>query len=208
MSKLIIFIESKTSDNKPTNEHRFIKHLLTLLPEKPVDVEIKGVNGYTNLANYAETMQRNSALGGVNLVIFDADFSHTGGGFLLRKKELYRVKENMHAAFELFLFPNNKLDGTFEHILEELVTEMHKGILACFERYECCIRGYNNPNYESPDQKAKLYSYISVQKKTQKEVEAFKSGDWFFERTELWNFNAPFLNPLKEFLQNYTSVSE
>lgn len=200
MSKTIIFIESKTSEAKPTNEHRFIKHLVELVVGGK-NIEIKGVSGYTNLSNHAETMQRNSAVGGINLVLFDADSAATNGGFLQRKEELLKVKKGIKANFELFLFPNNEMDGAFEHLLEELVTEEHKGILDCFDGYERCIRGYNNPNYESPDQKAKLYSYISVQKKTQKELKEFKDGDWFFDRTELWNFQTPFLEPLKEFLR-------
>lgn len=63
-----------------------------------------------------------------------------------------------------------------------------------------CINGQNNEEYNVPDQKAKMYTYISALKKTQQETSKFKNGDWFFERNDLWNFNAEYLNVLKEFL--------
>ncbi len=70
-----------------------------------------------------------------------------------------------------------------------------------------CINGQNKGEYEVPDQKAKMYTYISALKKTQQQTKAFKNGDWFFERTDLWNFNAEHLNALKEFFLKHLSFS-
>lgn len=206
MSKVHIFIETTTNKNSKdtaTNEERFIRHIVNLLHPEIEKIEISGTGGYTNLVVHQNTMQRNTADGGKNLVVFDADFAATNGGLEKRREELLNKKKELDVDFELFLFPNNQEDGTFEHLLEHLTTEKHKGLLECFEGYEMCIGGKNNKAYVTPDQKAKMYAYISALRKTQKETAAFKNGDWFFDRTELWNFDAEYLKPLKEFLSTY-----
>ena len=199
MSKVCIFIES---DKETTNEGHFVRHMATLVyAGNSKEIEIVGTGGYTNLDQFAVQMQRNTDNGIKNLVIFDADFPHTGG-FEKRQAELLNLKEKEKVDFELFLFPNNQDDGTFEHLLEHLATEEHKGLLECFEGYESCIRGRNNPKYVSPDQKAKMYAYVSTQTDP-KDIKMFKKGDWRFNQTDLWNLNVDYLTPLKDFLSLY-----
>jgi len=112
-------------------------------------------------------------------------------------------QKTMGVDFELFLFPNNSDDGMFEHLLEWLTTEHHKGLLECFEGYQNCVSSKNGLGaYELPVQKTKMYAYIDTLKKTQAQQKAFKAGDWFFENTSIWNFDAPYLAPLKEFLKH------
>lgn len=201
MSYVNIYIETKTTLNKQTNEERFIRHIVQLLnADLKNEIRIFGTDGYTNLKEYANQMLRNSADGGKNLVIFDADFVTSNGGYEKRRKDILNWKKDWGVEFELFLFPNNQEDGTFEHLLEYLTVEKHRGLLNCFKGYEMCINGQNNEEYNVPDQKAKMYTYISALKKTQQETNKFKNGDWFFERNDLWNFNAEYLNVLKEFL--------
>ena len=84
-----------------------------------------------------------------------------------------------------------------------LATEEHKGLLECFEGYESCIRGRNNPKYVSPDQKAKMYAYVSTQKKNNKETTEFKKGNWYFDRAGWWNLEVDYLKPLQDFLSLY-----
>ena len=198
MSKVCIFIES---DKETTNEGHFVRHMATLVyAGDSKEIEIVGTGGYTNLDQFAVQMQRNTDNGIKNLVIFDADFPKEGG-FEKRKAELLSVKAEKGVDFELFLFPNNKDDGTFEHLLEHLATEEHKGLLECFEGYESCIRGLNNPKYVSPDQKAKMYAYVSTQTDP-KDIKMFKKGDWRFNQTDLWNLDVDYLTPLKDFLSS------
>ena len=199
MSKVCIFIES---DKETTNEGHFVRHMATLVyAGDSKEIEIVGTGGYTNLDQFAVQMQRNTDNGIKNLVIFDADFPKEGG-FEKRKAELLSVKAEKGVDFELFLFPNNKDDGTFEHLLEHLATEEHKGLLECFEGYESCIRGRNNPKYVSPDQKAKMYAYVSTQTDPN-DIKMFKKGDWRFNQTDLWNLNVDYLTPLKNFLSSH-----
>ena len=198
MSKVCIFIES---DKETTNEGLFVRHMATLVyAGNSKEIEIVGTGGYTNLDQFAVQMQRNTDNGIKNLVIFDADFPKEGG-FEKRKAELLSVKAEKGVDFELFLFPNNKDDGTFEHLLEHLATEEHKGLLECFEGYESCIRGRNNPKYISPDQKAKMYAYVSTQTDPN-DIKMFKKGDWRFNQTDLWNLDVDYLTPLKDFLSS------
>lgn len=200
MKPVNIFIETKTFPTKQTNEERFIRYILKLLDVDLERVRITGTDGYTNLKQYKNQMLRNSTLGGENLVIFDSDFPETNGGFEKRREELLNEKKELGVDFELFLFPNNREDGTFEHLLEHLTVEKHQGLLQCFKAYEMCIGGQNSEEYEVPDQKAKMYTYISALKKTQQQTDAFKNGDWFFDRTDLWNFEKEYLDVLKVFL--------
>ena len=200
MSKVCIFIES---DKETTNEGHFVRHMATLVyAGNSKEIEIVGTGGYTNLKKFAVQMQRNTDNGIKNLVIFDADFPKEGG-FEKRQAELLNLKEKEKVDFELFLFPNNQDDGTFEHLLEHLATEEHKGLLECFEGYESCIRGRNNPKYVSPDQKAKMYAYVSTQKKNSKETTEFKKGNWYFDRAGWWNLEVDYLKPLQDFLSLY-----
>lgn len=198
MSKVCIFIES---DKETTNEGHFVRHMAKLVyAGDSKEIEIVGTGGYTNLDQFAVQMQRNTDNGIKNLVIFDADFPKEGG-FEKRKAELLSVKAEKGVDFELFLFPNNQDNGTFEHLLEHLATEEHKGLLECFEGYESCIRGRNNPKYISPDQKAKMYAYVSTQTDP-KDIKMFKKGDWRFNQTDLWNLDVDYLTPLKDFLSS------
>ena len=196
MNPVCIFIETKTSPNR---------HIVNLLNVNLENVKIVGTDGYTNLNQYKNQLLRNSAEGGKNIVIFDADFPQTEGGFLKRREVLFTERSEMGVNFDLFLFPNNQEDGTFEHLLEHLTVENHQGLINCFKGYEMCIGGQNRAEYEVPDQKAKMYTYISALKKTQQQTKAFKNGDWFFERTDLWNFDAEYLNALKGFLTEHLS---
>ena len=198
-----IFIETKISEKagKQTNEERFIRHLILLLGLDTTDVEITGTDGYTNLSKYEEQMKRNSAEGGKNLVIFDADSAANMGGFESRKQYLLEIKSSLNMDFELFLYPDHKNDGMFEDLLEKLITEQHKPITECFEKYQECIARNNEAGeYSLPIQKTKMYAYIDAIKKTQAQEKAFKNGDWFFGNTSLWNFSATDLEPLKDFL--------
>lgn len=199
MSKVCIFIES---DKETTNEGHFVRHMAKLVyAGDSKEIEIVGAGGYTNLKKFAVQMQRNTDNGIKNLVIFDADFPKEGG-FEKRNLKLLNLKDKEKVDFELFLFPNNQDDGTFEHLLEHLVTEEHKGLLECFEGYESCIRGRNNPKYVSPDQKAKMYAYVSTQTDPN-DIKMFKKGDWRFNQADLWSLDVDYLTPLKDFLSSH-----
>ena len=112
---------------------------------------------------------------------------------------------------ELFLFPNDKEDGDFELLLEHIVNEEHTCLLKCFEGYEKCVAGHvdneGNPQYITPNRKAKIYAYLESIKKSKKELERFKNKkEFFFDNPKYWNLEAEYLLPLKQFLLNVIQI--
>lgn len=213
MRKLHIFIETsipraKKSMGQFTNEYHFVEQYIRhVVPGiSPSDYEIVDVGGKDKLAMYDYAMQQNTANGETNAVIFDCDEPSTGGGFPKRSKELLCLQDSLGVNFSLFLFPNNKDDGAFEDMLLKIVNPRHQGLLDCFKSYEMCIGGQDpdGETYETPNKKAAIYSYITSFKRSRSEREKIKSGNWDFQDPEYWQLDAPYLAPLKEFIQDLT----
>jgi hypothetical protein len=192
-----IFLETK---HEKTNEGRFIKYLLSLIG-KSNEVELIGTDGYTNIEKYATQLERYSTIGDKNLVIFDADYKFTNGGFVQRNGYLQSLKTKYNIQFDLFLYPDNQNDGLFEDLLEQITTSQHNCLLQCFGGYQNCISSNNNAGqYQLPIQKTKMYAYIDTMTKTQAQKAAFTKGDWFFDNPDYWDFYHSALDPLKNFL--------
>lgn len=205
-----IFLETGSANN----EYIFIKSLVSFFCGKNlnVDYRIITVGGKDNLHNYKNQFLDHENTSEKNMIIFDADFplsdKNDNGGFQKRSSFL----KSKLASFstdnptELFLFPNNHDDGAFENLLENIVQPEHKCIIDFFKEYEenlsSCKDEDGNCKYNCPDQKARVYAYASaVKKRTQKEYDAFKKGDWSFTDEQYWNLNSDYLKPLKNFLQ-------
>ena len=73
-------------------------------------VEVNQLNGWTNLSKITNELSKITNAGYKNYVIFDADTLANNGGFDSRKKEIEKLKDQ-NLLFELFLFPNNQLNG-------------------------------------------------------------------------------------------------
>lgn len=194
-----IFVEGRDAD--------FIdKFIQSFMGENAERWEILPTNGYTNLNLIDQQFKENTDNGGVNLIIFDADFPETNGGFTVRKKYIEEKMKELSIFGEIFLFPNNQDNGDFELMLEHIINEEHQCLLKCFEKYESCIGGHidenGNPKYITPNRKAKIYAYVESFKKSKTEKERFKNGkDFFFNNSNYWNLNSEYLAPLKKFLQ-------
>lgn len=57
--------------------------------------------------------------------------------------------------------------------------------------------------YNLPNVKAKIYTYITSFKRSNKETENVKGGEWDFMNTEYWDLDNEYLVPLKTFLKSY-----
>jgi hypothetical protein len=141
-----------------------------------------------------------------NLIIFDADSPENGGGFTTRSKAITGLCKKLNMVQELFLFPNNSLDGDFESLLENVINSSNKSIIDCFTAYENCVSSIKNSDgsnrFKLPIRKAKMYSYVDAFPKSNKKEEKFKRGDWFFDDDQIWNIdNNDFIKPLFEFLK-------
>lgn len=196
-----IFIE--TSD-KSSNEAQFITTMVNSLSLK--ECELVCVGGYTNLHKIKNKFTDHEDDSEKNIVIFDADYRSTNGGFKERKSWLKNQRDSLNIQFEFFLFPNNHDDGIFETLLQRIVNKEYGYLLSYFEEYEQKIVDFDKRLggnvFETPDEKAKIYSYISAFKRTKEEKELFKNKhNWDFTNPKYWNLDSKELNPLKHFLK-------
>lgn len=205
-----IFIETGIPTTKKesglyTNEWHFINQYIGhLLPNvSNSDFEIIDVGGKDNLKLFKNKMLDNILNEDKNIVIFDCDSPSTGGGYDKRCNDFKMLMSQIDAKFDYFLFPNNFDDGAFEDVLLHIINPKHSGIMNCFENYEKCISFHNTNGenlYVTPNLKAKLYTYITTFKRSNKQDEKVKKGDWDFQNKEYWDLDNSYLNPLKSFL--------
>ena len=207
-----IFIESGVNaaqkhDKETTNEQDFIvKVIAKHFPncKYKVDFDVIGINGWTNIPKNEYEFKENSDKGFSNLVIFDADEERNGGGFAKRQSEILAMKSES-IEFDLFLWPDNHTDGDFEMLLSKIINSEHQCLLDCYENFEDEVRA-NDPDevkYETPGRKGEMYSYISLQKMSQKQKKELSKGYWMFDDSKYWDLSSDELKPLTDFLGVY-----
>lgn len=200
MTTHTIYVEDKNRDKL------FIEAYLRHLGIDKNKATVVSAKGYTSLFYEPGNLQRledTAQAGGKNMVIFDADFPTNEGGFGARIQYIQEQAKRIGKEIEVFLFPNNKDNGDFETLLEQLVPEKHKGLLTCFEVYESCISKRNNSLYKTPNRKNKLHTYIHTFVKSKGEEDRFKKQDYCFDNPEYWDLNSDILLPLKVFLETH-----
>lgn len=166
------------------------------------EILVIATNGYTNL--YSEPtilmeLEKSELEGDFNLVVFDADSPSNGGGFEKKLAFLKDELEKIGRKAEFFLFPNNKDDGDFECMLENIINPNHKGLLTCFKGYESCVAGHNNPLYKTPNKKNMIHTYVYTFVKSKKDEKSF-GKTYFYDNPEYWDLESEYLKPLKAFL--------
>lgn len=207
-----IFIESGVNaaqkhDKETTNEQDFIvKVIAKHFPncKYKVDFDVIGINGWTNIPKNEYEFKENSDKGFSNLVIFDADEERNGGGFAKRQSEILAMKSES-IEFDLFLWPDNHTDGDFEMLLSKIINPEHQCLLDCYENFEDEVRA-NDPDevkYETPGRKGEMYSYISLQKISQKQKKELSKGYWMFDDSKYWDLSSDELKPLIDFLGTF-----
>lgn len=147
------------------------------------------------------TIRQNTDLGGINLVIFDADEDPDA-----RRSELLAIKEEFGVEFELFLLPNDKDAGALEDLLENIINPNNQPVMDCWKTYEeklgeVRIPTKTPPTLTIPAKKTKIYAYLETllgKSRTQKKL--IKDANRNYENTQHWNLDAKYLEPLKGFL--------
>ena len=189
-----IFIEAK---HDKTSEYNFLKTILAqYFPDK--DVCFIFMNGVGNL--FGESIQnqiRQSQDEGDNvLVILDADFPDKGWGYAKRKKDVMENMQLNQISFPFFLYPDNQNDGDVETLMESW---------GCFTDYEMCAKGIKGSEgklmYNVPNRKAKLHTYISSQRLSNKQRDKIGQGHWLFDDKAYWDLNKDDLKPLLDFFR-------
>lgn len=203
-----IFLEAKS--NK-TPEACFVRVLVKKNFPHAVegqDYKFIYVDGKDNIPNVVPEMLTNTADGGVNLVIFDADTPDNGGGFVFRKRQLLDKRAEMGTSFDLFLYPSDSEDGDVEVLMERIARkDKHARFFSCFQKYEECIShdkdASGRPRYKTPNRKGKLHTYINAMPLNNRQSRNLGSGQWLFDNPEYWDLNSNALQPLISFLSNY-----
>lgn len=199
MKSVQIFTEGNT-------DKRFLEAFILHIGKSSNNVRIKSINGWQGIKteDVLVNLESSQRKGIKNILILDADTAKNGGGFQNRKEEIdsFIKSSKPELEYDLFLFPNNKDDGDLETLLEKITNPKHQNLLECFEEYEKCIEAKNKDlQYQTPNQKAKMYAYISSFNLSSEKRDNL-STDWLFENTEYWNLKEEYLCPLKNFLQN------
>ncbi len=148
-------------------------------------------------------MRQNTDLGGINLVIFDADED-----IETRRAELLAIKEEFGVEFELFLLPNDKDAGALEDLLENIINPNNQSVMDCWQTYEgelekVRIPTKTPPTLTIPAKKTKIYAYLETllgKSKTQKKL--IKDANRNYENIQHWNLDAEYLAKLNLFLLN------
>jgi len=198
-----IFVEGDNIQDKA--DKHFIEIYLTHLFQDRwrTKLTVVGIGGYTELYKSKVEFEKTEA-GYKNYVIFDADISSKGGGFISRKKTLEEKGKELKIDFEIFLFPNNNSDGDIEFLFEQIINSDHKCLLDCFSGYESCVSQHKNAEggllYALPLRKSRIYAYIDAFPKSRREKEFVKDKNYFFDIPKYWDFENPYLEPLKSFL--------
>ena len=172
------------------------------------DNRIEKLDGWTNLKGWTwqQRMRTNTANGGTNIVIIDADDNIDA-----RRSDVLAWKQQHELEFELFLLPNDKDAGALEDLLENIINPNNQPVMDCWQTYEgelekVRIPTKTPPTLTIPAKKTKIYAYLETllgKSKAQKEL--VKDAKRNYENTQHWNLDAEYLKPLKEFLENKIS---
>lgn len=188
-------------------DKRFIEQLLeSIFNEHVSPGNLIKTDGYTNLTStkkeqtFINEMQRNTADGGINLVIFDADSNCE-----MRKNELLDWKRRSKVDFELFLFPNNACCGELEDLLLESINPDNLPIMECWDKYEDSLKNVSLPWRKTPltipAKKTRIYAYLeTLLGSSRTEKEKIKEANRDYKDKNHWNLKANALSALITFL--------
>lgn len=131
--------------------------------------------------------------------ILDADGDYTA----TRNNVLHLLQAKGFDDTHLFLFPNNNGVGNLETAVVSTIVEPKKTFFTCFDGFKECLTANGFPEY--PSEKAKLYAYreIHATRKERKNASKYLLEEVCTYKPELFDFNSPGLEKLKEFLTPY-----
>lgn len=195
-------------DFDPTRKRERTVTYLRLAPDGDV-VLVLATKGWTELDKSEVAFRQAQDSGGQNLVVFDADYdlaNYPEGGQVKRAAAIRLAVSAFAQRFVVFLFPQPEQDGDLETLLLQLTQPAHQRVMTCYDAYELCLRQFVNadgqPCYDAPSKKRRIYDYVNVMPLQGKEWERHheKGGQKIFENPDLWDLNAPAIQPLRDFL--------
>lgn len=161
------------------------------------------VGGWNNISSniIINQLRKNTAEGGLSIVLFDADANATE-----RHNELEAVKTKYNIDFTVFLIPNDNDAGALEDLLERIINPENQCVIDCWHRYEAdlarqIIPWKNPPVPTIPAKKTMIYGYLEALLGTShSQKEKIKERNRDYGDENLWHMDADALEPLKAFL--------
>lgn len=183
--------------------------------DKKIDIEftykgfngqIREIGGCSKLSNpiHLDAMKDNLLMGGVNIVIFDADYTgqqNGNKGFNACKAKLDNLQTKSSqaeeiVAFDYYIWPtNDNTDGVIENLLEKLIPDNKKPILDCISSHQLCLQSLKIDGLEIADLKKTIGYYLF----TCKEKSEPRSRN--YKREDLWNLDYQKNDDLDKFKQ-------
>ena len=183
------------------NDERFISAYLKHLKISMDEERFIRTGGWQGIGRqeYQIEMEEEKSDGGTNLIIFDADDEPDK-----RCGEILSlVGDGLVNSSDIFLFPDNQHEGDIETLLENIIVEENKFVFNCWSRFMDCL-GNNDKGQKLhlPDRKAKIFDYVSLLGSKAQEK------DRNYMDSSLWNLDASYLEPLRDFLVSALDSSQ
>ena len=202
----------KCPDGGSLDEGAFQSPILTMRAEWNNRLLIlRAANGVDNIFPMPESALQTVCYGvGVenltvvkNVFVVDADDSvrknGTGGiaSALAKIKDEQAKCAKMHIACAGFAMPDNMSDGTLESLLAGMVPAANRKVIdCCWHNFEACV-AVNGAKFSPP-----IKSMIDVYAKLfNKDAHDGMFASSSFKDASVWDWTAPILDPLKQFLQ-------
>ena len=203
ITKALIAVEG------PADKHFLEEYLAHLgYPENLFRIHVSG--GWTNWKTVTQELAEAEDNNLPTALIYDAD-----SNLFSRRNELQSKLNNIKSKARIFLLPNDQEMGCLEDLLKHLVPSKYEPVTACFDRFMTEVRELSPalvPSHNLPDPKTKFYSYASLllekkdkEKKEDKENPASERHRPY-KGVEYWDLNAPYLDDLKEFIENLLKI--
>lgn len=165
------------------------------------EIEIISIDGCTKIREqiYKEQFIDNTEKGGVNIVVFDADYKDLGNGnngFESCCQKLDDLKNDLkdESTFDYFLWPDNENDGYLEDVQRKMIPELKLPILSCMDSHFSCLdslRNDNNLKVFTDKDKISIYLYYCQKDSRPSFVR--------YNEEEYWNLKVEENEPLLKF---------
>ena len=169
-------------------------------------IEIINISGISSLRTdfVIDSLIDNQKLGGVNIVIFDADWKEIGNGnkgIKNCRQKLDNLKSEKNLDFEYYIWPNNQDDGQLENLLCELIPNSKKPIFNCIETNKNCLNSLNNGSIKKIGLKEVINFYLNTCYQSTDERNYNDKNFWSLDENVSSNFQN-FTKFLKSNLRN------